>query len=182
MLLQVEECLKKGNLLVPWRQRSRRSNEVFVRKRSRSVAYGSYSRMVWHLLGNVQPCTKTQHCMVHRGAEPRSGNLFLQERTRWSCSLSSLSCRAAPSHVMVSHALLCPASSTFLLWLTWCIAVHGPLMNPRYFDGAPLIKVPGRVFPVELRYVPTSADNDVQEARVSCRRCFSSRPVLGCVL
>lgn len=35
----------------------------------------------------------------------------------------------------------------------------------RFFDGAPLIRVPGRVHPVEVRYVPTAADNDIQEVR-----------------
>lgn len=37
----------------------------------------------------------------------------------------------------------------------------------RFFDGAPLIRVPGRMYPVEVRYVPTAADNDIQEVRAS---------------
>ena len=37
------------------------------------------------------------------------------------------------------------------------------LFSYRFFDGAPLIRVPGRMHPVEVRYVPTAADNDIQE-------------------
>eukprot|EP00752_Nemacystus_decipiens_P010692 g9523.t1 len=42
-------------------------------------------------------------------------------------------------------------------------ATINPELFSRFFDGAPLIKVPGRMHPVEVRYVPTAADNDIQE-------------------
>ncbi|CAM9751017.1 unnamed protein product, partial [Laminaria digitata] len=42
-------------------------------------------------------------------------------------------------------------------------ATINPELFSRFFDGAPLIRVPGRMYPVEVRYVPTSADNDIQE-------------------
>lgn len=40
------------------------------------------------------------------------------------------------------------------------------LLFVRFFDGAPLIRVPGRMYPVEVRYVPTAADNDIQEVGI----------------
>lgn len=33
----------------------------------------------------------------------------------------------------------------------------------RFFDGAPLIRVPGRMHPVEVRYVPTAPGDDIHE-------------------
>ncbi|CBN79814.1 conserved unknown protein [Ectocarpus siliculosus] len=42
-------------------------------------------------------------------------------------------------------------------------ATINPELFSRFFDGAPLIRVPGRMHPVEVRYVPTAADNDIQE-------------------
>ncbi|CAM9170829.1 unnamed protein product, partial [Hapterophycus canaliculatus] len=42
-------------------------------------------------------------------------------------------------------------------------ATINPELFSRFFDGAPLIRVPGRMHPVEIRYVPTAADNDIQE-------------------
>lgn len=46
----------------------------------------------------------------------------------------------------------------------------------RFFDGAPLIRVPGRMHPVEVRYVPTAADNDIQEVRFGELREEYQRP------
>lgn len=43
--------------------------------------------------------------------------------------------------------------------------VSSSVCSCRFFDGAPLIRVPGRMHPVEVRYVPTAADNDIQEVR-----------------
>ncbi|CAN0244916.1 unnamed protein product, partial [Discosporangium mesarthrocarpum] len=37
-------------------------------------------------------------------------------------------------------------------------ATINPELFSRYFDGAPVVKVPGRMFPVEVRYIPTAID------------------------
>lgn len=50
----------------------------------------------------------------------------------------------------------------------------------RFFDGAPLIRVPGRLHPVEVRYVPTAADNDIQEVSRPVQ-LFSACSVLFCI-